>query len=418
MDVDAVTRSWAAVVRNEPASTPSLRPRVMAETLITAITAPVVVPLAAVATVVITAADDASAHALALATAAAAAAAVTVVEAAAATTMAAGWLRHHRRQSVHAVPTIVVEPVVAVIKTITATVIVPLATAATVAIATDDAAVAATVAIAAAATAATAAAAAAAAAATATAAATMVASAEASAATTMAAGWLRHHRRKATGAVQPAVVVESAVAVDPAQLEGFPLLSETYGFAACEEGAGGDVFTHDQEWVSKTCDAIQRRRFAVIRLPRRFVAVYERLLQHTTYPSAVRDTSVGKGQRTPDFGLSSELPADLCLSSRMWAAMSETICREVTRGLRLLCDGGTSSTETTLAGAGTASESIIESCHGLLRLSYSAFTGGHPHFDGSFTTFVGPGNVPGSLLNLSLSAAPVASVCLRRFAAC
>ena len=184
------------------------------------------------------------------------------------------------------------------------------------------------------------------------------------------------------------------ISVDPMRLEGFPerVHEDAGGVAAlraCEaDGARrGTLFAHEPDWCDLACAQILHRRFGVIRLPRFYAEVYQQLLRPSLYPPCVADRERMRAAM-PLEALPAALPALL----RTWGYVCESICRQVTRRLLALCSGRAP------LDASTGSRQHVESLRGLLRVSYSAGAHAHhAHYDGSYTTFLGPGNTAGCL---------------------
>ena len=170
------------------------------------------------------------------------------------------------------------------------------------------------------------------------------------------------------------------ICVDPAQLDGFlerERASQGYRTTAPQEG-----FLHEAEWVDRACLQILHERCGVIRLPAHFSEVYQRLLQPSLYPAEVTDSgNLGRLQVC-------ELPTDLVALSKTWANVCESICWKVTRKLLAI----------TSAVAVPSQGLEVTTTRGLLRISYSGSAHAqHAHYDASYTTFLGAGNVAGWL---------------------
>ena len=203
--------------------------------------------------------------------------------------------------------------------------------------------------------------------------------------------------------------VSVVLAVDPAR---FPQLSERVSaLLGNHEDLGHELSMklhsastrgspvtapHDDAWVRDVCEQIRRRRFATIRLPAAYIAVYQELLRPSSYPDPIRNT---RGRSTVE---PVELPAALTTLSAIWAIVCECVCTHVARELKRLVPSGTGveGVPTSLpppraeaAAAGT--ETAHETAHGLLRITYNC-TGG-AHLDNSFVTLTGTGNVRGAL---------------------
>jgi len=144
----------------------------------------------------------------------------------------------------------------------------------------------------------------------------------------------------------------------------------------------------------------------VIRLPRPYAQVYQWLLQPSLYPAEVTDR-----ERTRPLKLG-ELPPALVALSRAWGYVCERICRQVTRRLLGLPSDVASDPSDVATGAASLSarssskasagpssvDRVTDRLNGLLRISFSGSAHAHhAHFDASYTTFLGPGNVAGCL---------------------
>ena len=140
---------------------------------------------------------------------------------------------------------------------------------------------------------------------------------------------------------------------------------------------------HDDAWVRDVCEQIRRRRFATIRLPAAYIAVYQELLRPSSYPDPIRNTR-GRSTVAPV-----ELPAALTTLSAIWAIVCECVCTHVARELKRLVPTSLPPPLAEVAAAG------METAHGLLRITYNC-TGG-AHLDNSFVTLTGTGNVRGAL---------------------
>ena len=139
---------------------------------------------------------------------------------------------------------------------------------------------------------------------------------------------------------------------------------------------------HDDAWVRDVCEQIRRRRFATIRLPAAYIAVYQELLRPSSYPDPIRN-SCGRSTVAPV-----ELPAALTTLSAIWAIVCECVCTHVARELKRLVP-------TSLPPPLEVAAAGMETAHGLLRITYNC-TGG-AHLDNSFVTLTGTGNVRGAL---------------------
>jgi hypothetical protein len=140
---------------------------------------------------------------------------------------------------------------------------------------------------------------------------------------------------------------------------------------------------HDDAWVRDVCEQIRRRRFATIRLPAAYIAVYQELLRPSSYPDPIRNTR-GRSTVAPV-----ELPAALTTLSAIWAIVCECVCTHVARELKRLVPTSLPPPRAEVAAA------VTETAHGLLRITYNC-TGG-AHLDNSFVTLTGTGNVRGAL---------------------
>ena len=181
--------------------------------------------------------------------------------------------------------------------------------------------------------------------------------------------------------------------VDPMLLEGFPdrvggTYDESLASRAMLEAEGAhDTFRHEPDWCDLACAQIQRHRFGVIRLPAYYAQIYQRLLQPSLYPPSITDQGL-TGKVSID-----EMPTTLAALIKTWGYVCESICRQVTRKLLALNGNRPAHSEPT-----SSEQRIVETVQGLLRVSYSASAHNHHgHYDGSYTTFLGPGNTGGCL---------------------
>lgn len=150
--------------------------------------------------------------------------------------------------------------------------------------------------------------------------------------------------------------------------------------------ASTDGQTHDAQWVGDACDQIRRQRFAAIRLPPAFAAVYKALLCPSVYPESIgraRESSIA-----PDAPV--KLTETFLALSGIWSTVCECACvsvmREITHN-----NSSTGPCDQSECDERSARDSI----HGLLRVNYNCLAGAH--LDNSFVTLTGSGNVTGAL---------------------
>ncbi|CAE7206354.1 unnamed protein product, partial [Symbiodinium pilosum] len=150
--------------------------------------------------------------------------------------------------------------------------------------------------------------------------------------------------------------------------------------------------SHDPEWLRKVCVQLQERRFAVLQLPWQIEQLYEALLDPRAYPPLVAEGDLAR-QRSKEASTNAALlPEDFNNFAAQWAKVCETICQTVTcELLRQLKPG--------FDGKGQ------HQSRGMLRVSYNS-TAGH-HYDNSFVTFMGAGNVRGALQFSGISPRPL-----------
>lgn len=171
------------------------------------------------------------------------------------------------------------------------------------------------------------------------------------------------------------------VSVDPSNL--VELEDELH--SELSSSSQNELFEHDQDWVRRICEQIQRYRFASIRLPRKYIKLYRMLLEPEAYPGFVSDGAIlheylASGSASVQ-GLSSEL-VRLC---KAWISVSEHICRPVAEHLASLF-------KRPLFRNALSDDRQTQ---GMLRISFNSSAG--RHVDNGFVTFMGTGNTRGAL---------------------
>lgn len=171
------------------------------------------------------------------------------------------------------------------------------------------------------------------------------------------------------------------VSVDPSKLVDLEIdVGSRFG-----SSNQNDLFEHDQDWVRRICDQIQRYRFASIRLPRKYIKLYQMLLQPEAYPGFVSDGKVLHEYLINGCASVEGLPEDLVNLCKSWISVSEQICRPVTEHLSSLF-------KRPLFRSAPSSNRHTE---GMLRISFNSSAG--RHIDNGYVTFMGTGNTRGAL---------------------
>lgn len=168
--------------------------------------------------------------------------------------------------------------------------------------------------------------------------------------------------------------------IDPSELPGF-----LEDFKPDEVQADEWSLSHDPDWVDKICESIRIHRLALIKMPPRYAAFYQKMLQPETFPSEVKDMEVSGQVKKSGVMLNKDdvLPSQLQDVVRSWSTVCQHLTKHVAQRLRRK-----------VLQRPLEPPAHHES-HGQVRVAINCDT--EPHNDNSYVTMLGTGNMRGTL---------------------